>query len=80
MIKIGQYNYIKQMASSEFKVMSRDRMSNIPFKMHMFMLSWDPTFGFMQCLDHLKFLEYLLGVEHEGVRNADGRRPIFDVS
>ena len=80
MIKIGQYNCIKQPASSEFEVMSHDRMSNISFKMHMFMLSWDPTFGFMQCLDHFKFLEYLLGVEHEGDRNADGGKPIFDVN
>ena len=80
MINIGQYNYIKQTASSEFKVMSHVRVSNIPFKMHMFMLSWDPTFGFMQCLGHFNFLEYLLGVEHEGGRNADGRRPMFDVS
>ena len=60
--------------------MSRDMVSNIPFKMYIFMLSWDPTLGFMQCFDHLKFLEYLLGAEHDGDRNADGRRPIFDVN
>ena len=35
------------------------------------MLSWDPALGFMQCLEILKFLEYLLGVEHEGGRNAN---------
>ena len=79
MIKIGQYNCTIQTASSEFNVLSHDRVFNIPFKMHMFMLSWDPTIGFLQCLGHLKFLEYLLGVEHEGGRNADGRKSIFDV-
>ena len=79
--KNGQYNCIlNQTASSEFKVISRDRVSNIHFKMHMFMLLWDLTLGFMQCLDHLKFLENLLGVEHEGHMNADCRRPIFDVN
>ena len=35
--------------------------------------------GFMQYLEHLLFLEYLLGVEHERGRNANGRRSIFDV-
>ena len=79
MIKNRQYSRIKQTASSEFKVMSLDRVSNIPFKMHMFISSWEPTIGFMQCLDHLKFLEYLLGDEHEGGRNENGRKPIFDV-
>ena len=39
--------------------------------MHMLMLSWDPTLGFMQYLTHLKFLEYLLGVEHEVGRMAE---------
>ena len=80
MINFGQYNCIKLTASSEFKVMSRDRVFNIPFKMHMFILSCDHSLSFMQCLDHLKFLEYVLGVSHEGGRNADDRRPIFDVS
>ena len=67
------------MANSEFKVLSRDSVSNIPFKMHMFVFSRDLTLGFMQHLEHLKFLEYmyLLGVEHG--RNADGRSLIFDV-
>ena len=66
-IKIGQYNCIKQTASSEFKVMSCDRVSNIPFKMHMFLLSWDPTLGFMHCLDQHKFLEYPWGLNMKGV-------------
>ena len=79
MIKIEQYNCITQTVSSAFKVMSRDRVSDITFKIHMFMLSWDTTLGFMQYLGHLKFLEYLLGVEYEGGRNADGQRSIFDV-
>ena len=39
----------------------------------------DPTFGFTQYLDHLQFLEYLLGVEHERGKNTDGRRSVFDV-
>ena len=78
MIKIEQYNCITQTASSAFKVMSRDRVSDITFKIHMFMLPWDPTPGFMQYLGHLKFLEYLLGVEYGG-RNADDRRSIFDI-
>ena len=77
--KIEQYNYIKQTTSSAFKVLSRDRVSSIPFKMQMLMLSWDPSLGFMQYLEHLKFLEYLLGVEYKGGRNGDGRRSIFDV-
>ena len=47
MIKIEHYNCITQTASSAFKVMSRDRVSDITFKIHMFMLSWDPTLGFM---------------------------------
>ena len=79
MIKIGQYNCIKQTASFAFKVMPRDSVSNIPFKLHMFMLSWDLTLGFMQYLEHLKLLDYLLGDEHEGGRSADGRIYIFDV-
>ena len=55
--------------------MSRDRMSNIPFKRRIFLLSWDPAVGFMQCLDHFKFLEYLFGVEHvgEGMQMAEGQ-------
>ena len=39
----------------------------------------DPTLSLMRYLNHLKFLEYLLGVIHEGDRNADGRRSMFDV-
>ena len=35
--------------------------------MHMFVFSWDPTLSFMQYLEHLKFLVYLIGAEHEGV-------------
>ena len=66
-LKKGQYKHIIQTACSDFKVLSRDRVSNIPFEMHMSMLSWDPTLGCMQCLAHHKFLEYLLGVEHERV-------------
>ena len=77
MIKTGQYVCIIQTASPEFKVLSRDRVSNIPFKMHMFILSWDPTLGFMHCQDQLNFLEYPLRVEHDGGRNADGRRTIL---
>ena len=52
---------------------------NILFKMHMFMLSWDATLGLMQFLKHLKFLEYLFGIEHEGGRDADGKRSILIV-
>ena len=36
--------------------------------MHKRMFSWDPTLGFMHYLGHLKFLEYIFGVEHEGGR------------
>ena len=43
------------------------------------MLSCDPAFDFMQYLDHLTFLKYLMRVEHEGGRNENGRRSIFDV-
>ena len=32
----------------------------IPFKLHKFMLSLDPTLGSMQFLGHLKFLEYIM--------------------
>ena len=71
--KIGQFNCIKQTSCSEIKVTSRDSVSIFLFKMRMFLLSWNPTIGFMQCLDQLKFLEYLLEVEHEGGRNADGK-------
>ena len=80
MIKIGQNNCVKRTASSEFKVMPRDRVSKIPFNMQMCLLSWDLSLDFMQCLDQLKFLAYFLGVEHEEGRNADGRRPIFYVN
>ena len=79
MIKIGQYNCIKQTASSEFYFLSRDRISNSPYKMHMSVFSWDPTLRVKQYLEHLMFLEYILGVEHEGGKNADGRRSNFDV-
>ena len=34
----------------------------------------DPTLDSIQYLEHLKFLEYLLGVAHERGRNADDRR------
>ena len=74
MMKSGQYNCIKQTASYEFKVLSPDRVSNIPFNMHVFMLSWDPTLGFMQYQEHFKLLIYILRVEHELGRNADCRR------
>ena len=47
--------------------------------MHVFMLSWDPTLGFMQYLEHFTFLEYLLGFGHEGDRNANDRKSSFDV-
>ena len=60
MIIIGQYNFIKQTARSDFKVLPRDRVPNDHFKMHLFMLSCVPTLGIMQYLDHLYFLEYLL--------------------
>ena len=67
------------MYKSEFKVLSRDRVSNIPYKMHMFVFSWDHTLRFRKCmyLEHFKFLEYLLGVEYEGGRDADGRGSIL---
>ena len=48
-------------------------MIGCPYEMHMFVFSWDPALGFMQYLEHLKFLEYLLGVEHEGGRNENDR-------
>ena len=67
MIKIGQYNCIKQTASSALKVLSRDRVPNIPFKMYIIMWSWDPTLGSMQYLEYLKLLEYLLGVNGKGL-------------
>ena len=80
MINTGQYNCRKQTESSEDKVLSRDRKANIPLKMHMFMfmLSWPPSLGYIQCMDHLKFMAYPLRLEHEGGRNADGRRSTFD--
>ena len=37
----------------------------------------DPTLDSIQYLEHLKFLEYLLGVARERGRNADDRRSIF---
>ena len=81
MIEIGQYNRIlvyKTKGKFAFEVLSRDRVSNIPFIMHVFMLSWDTTLSFKQYLKHLKFLEHLLGVGHEGCRDAeDGRRSIL---
>ena len=40
--KNRQYNCIKQTPSSEFKVLSPDMVSNIPYKMHMLIFSWDP--------------------------------------
>ena len=75
MIKIGQYDCIKQTASSDFLFLSRDRVSNIPYKMHMVVFSWYPALSFMQYLEHLEFLGYLLEVEHES--NADGRISIL---
>ena len=33
----------------------------------------DPILGFIQYLEHLRFLEYLLGVARERGRNGDGR-------
>ena len=38
----------------------------------------DPTLGFIQCFELLKFLEYPLGVEHERGRIADDIRSMFD--
>ena len=55
------------MAKSAYKVLSSDRVSNIPFKMNSFMLSLDPALDFMQYLEHLKLLIYLMEVEHEWV-------------
>ena len=43
------------------------------------MFSWDATPGFMQYQERRKFLEYVLGVLHEGVRNADDKGSNFDV-
>ena len=37
--KIGQYNCIKQTESSNFLFLSRDKMTKIPNKIHMFVLS-----------------------------------------
>ena len=71
--KTGQYTCIKQTASSDFKVLSRDRVSSFRYKMHVIMFAWDPALGFMKHLEHLKFLEYLLCVKHVEGRQADGR-------
>ena len=76
MITIALYKCIKQMT---FKILSREKLSFIPYKKHMFMFSWDPTLDSMQYPEHLKLLEYLLVVEHEECSNADGRRSIFAV-
>ena len=46
-------------------------MSNIPFKIHMFVFSWDLYLSVMQYLEHIKLLEYLMGVKHEVGSNAD---------
>ena len=72
---IGQYNCIKQTARSESYFLSR--VSNIPYKMHMLVFSWEPIFGFMQYLEPFVFLEYLLWVENEGCRN-ENVRSFFD--
>ena len=65
------HNFIKQAASSAFKVLSRDRVSNIPFQNAVPVpCSWFHAV-------YLKFLEYLLGVEHEVGRNADDRRSVL---
>ena len=77
--EIGQYNCLKQTPSSKFVFLSHDKVSNIAYKMHMFVLSGDTTLGFMQYLEHLKFLEYLQGVEHEGDNNANDTRSVFNV-
>ena len=34
----------------------------------------------VSCSEDFKFLLYLLGVEHEGGKNANGRKSIFDVT
>ena len=39
----------------------------------------NPTLGFIQYLEHIKYLEYLIEVALERGRNADGRISIFDV-
>ena len=39
-----------------------------------------PTLGFMQNLEHLKFLEYFLGVETKRGRNANCRIAFFFIS
>ena len=67
MIKIGQYDCIKETAGSEFNILPRDMASNIPYKIHMFIFPWAPSLGFIEYLEHLKFLEYLPGGEHEGL-------------
>ena len=65
---------------SDFKVLSRDRAFSFPYKMHVVVFALGPTLGSMQYLDHLKFREYLLGVEREEGRHADGRSSFFDVT
>ena len=79
MIEIGQYYGIKQTGNSELNVLSRDRVYNIPYKMHMFMLSWDPILGITRYLEHLPFMENFLGAGHEvgGGRDANGGRSIL---
>ena len=37
----------------------------------------DPTFGFMQYLKHLKFLEYFLGLKMKGVEMQIAESQIF---
>ena len=47
----------------------------------MFSITGSLDIEFMQYLEHLKFMEnmYLLEVEHERGRNADGRIAFFDI-
>ena len=78
-ITIEQYYCIKETASSEFKVLSRDRVSNIPYKMRADVHVFLGLYSWFQYLEHRKFLEYVLGVLHEGVRNADDKGSNFDV-
>ena len=76
----SSYLEVELKASITSHVLSHDKVSSFPYKMHVIMFAWDLTLVVMQYLEYLKFLQYLLGVEHEGGRNANGRRSILDVT
>ena len=82
MLKSGNKNKHKQNALSGFKLMSRDRLSHIHYKIHMLMFPQVVTFDCKKYLQQLMISESLKGVNREGGggSSASGRTSIFDVS